>query len=587
MIKITLYKECILSHEYTEVFHNSCFEDYLNGLTKKIIPDLDLVYYENQGTLIFDYDLGDNDNIYDFNYMKIEVFSEETEESLPIFKFKRYCFISDIRLKNDLCYIDYEEDVWQSYSMNLHIRGSFLSRSKFLNYTGNNIAIKNLPMEYDGHKPLWVERLYNHSDQYVIVLQMQKYNAASLGQSTKRESMTTCLFYLEQINGSSNFNFTNVFSLDMALWLLRKAYEKTQYQVHMADEDFYYQIGNITLIPYNLFNSNNFLSYYFPTFSSVSIATVRDAYDNINNILVSSQSENYICFPKLKSAKYLELAQGKHTIYHWTIENDFKNYSIGTMTNQFELVNNGLDNDVYLYVDWNEFNFDIYLEFDKKMISITNDFVINFPYSYLNGEELSQQRIARTMRNIKAVGNIVEGAADIGLTVGTAGANKALVGMKKIPKNIMNNRVLHYKPTMANAINLQAGKEIGNESSGIIGGITGLIEANAPNYSSSKGTFSYEDALLNAYSGICLKKVIPQNENYVENFINETGYITYQIGGDEFLANYYNSSDTRPTTYNILKFDFVKAYGKFSQSICDKLKDILTNGFKIWYIANV
>ena len=76
MLKITLYKECILSHEYSEVFHHSIFESYLSTLNKKIIPNLDLVYYENEGTLPFDYELSSNENIYDFNYMKVDVYND-------------------------------------------------------------------------------------------------------------------------------------------------------------------------------------------------------------------------------------------------------------------------------------------------------------------------------------------------------------------------------------------------------------------------------------------------------------------------------------------------------------------------------
>lgn len=585
MLKITLYKECILSHEYSEVFHHTVFNGYLQDLVKRQLPDLDLVYYEKEGTLIFDYEL-EEDNIYEYNYMKVEVY-DDSEEHLPILKFTRYCFISNIRIQNDLCYVDYEEDIWQSYSSRLKIRGSFLSRSRFLNYTNNHISIKNLPMEYDGHKPLYLERLYNYSDQYVVICQIQKYNAESLGESTHRESFVTCLYNLNWIS-DTNCNCTKIHSLDVAMWLIKKVYERTQMEVTMSDEDYYFQIGNITLLPYNLFNSSNFLDTYFPEFSDVPFTTIKDSFDKLNNVIIKlSPRPNYFCMPQLKLSELAYLRGAKHQIYHWTIPNDFKNYSIGTMTNQFELVNNGLDNDVYLFVDFNEFNFEIYLEFDKKQVAITNDFVINFPYSYLNGEELAQQRMARTMRNIKAVGNIVEGVADIGLTVGTAGANKAINMATKIPKTVLRGFGRRYKNAKNDLISNQEGSGVLGGVGNVVSGITGLVEANAPNYSSSKGTFAYEDAILNAYAGICIKKVIPQNEIYVNNMINETGYITYQIGGDEFLDNYYNVNDNTSPTYNVLKFEFVKAYGKFPQDICDDLKSILLNGFKIRYTNNV
>lgn len=585
MLKITLYKECILSHEYSEVFHHTVFSGYLQDLVKRQLPDLDLVYYEKEGTLIFDYEL-EEDNIYEYNYMKVEVY-DDSDEHLPMLKFTRYCFISNIRIQNELCYVDYEEDRWQSYSSRLKIRGSFLSRSRFLNYTNNNISIKNLPMEYDGHNPLYIERLYNYSDQYVVICQVQKYNSASLGESTQRTSFTTCLYNINKISGATGYTGTKIHSLDVALWVIKRAYEKTQIEIQWGDEHYYFQIGNITLIPYNLFNANNFLDNYFPEIpNGYTMEQISNMYDKANYIMLTS-GQNYLMMPELKSSDMISLRGAKHQIYHWTIQNDYKNYSIGTMTNQFELVNNGLNNEIYLFVDMNEFNFDIYLEFDKKQIAITNDFVLNLPYSYLNGEELSQQKMARTMRNIRAVGNIIENVADIGLTIGTAGANKTLDLTKATAKNVIEGFEDWNRDARYNLVENKAKRSMLNTGKNIFSGITGLIEANAPVYSSSKGTFSYEDAILNAYAGICIKKIIPQNESYVNNMINEIGYITYQIGGDEFLNNYYNVNDNTSPTYNVLKFEFVKAYGKFPQDICDDLKSILLKGFKIRYTKNV
>ena len=227
------------------------------------------------------------------------------------------------------------------------------------------------------------------------------------------------------------------------------------------------------------------------------------------------------------------------------------------------------------------------LEIDKKEIAITNDFVLNIPFSYLNGEELSQQKMSRVMNNIKSVGNIVEGAVDVGLTIGTAGANKAIVMATKVPKTVLKGMGKRYKDAKNKLNDINEGSGLLGGANDIISGISGLVQANAPVYSSSKGTFTYDDGILNSYSGIVVKKIISQNDDYVQNFIDETGYITYQIGGNEFLENYYVPNASNPVTYNILKFDFVKAYGKFPQDICDDLKSILLNGFKIRYTNNV
>lgn len=598
MLRITLYKECILSHEYSEVFHHTVFEQYLQDLVKRQLPDLDLVYYEKEGTLVFDYAL-EEDNIYEYNYMKIEVYNDDVNEnSTPTLLFTRYCFISSIIVQNGYCYVDYEEDRWQSYSKDLKIRDSYLSRSRHLNYHNSNyVYLRNLPVEYNGNNPFYYERIHSYSDEYIIFLQVQKYNASTYGSSTKRRAYTTTL-YKEITKPNNKFDLKNIFNLNDALEMILVAYKMAQGEHEVREynpdtqqwetETFYYQIGNVTLIPAKLlqYNSFNFLYTYFPQFELSTIDNMHLQFKKIEPILYDG-SGLYIAFPELTNARQDDLNKGKKIVFEYTLNNDFKNYSIGTMTNQFELVNNGLSHNLRLTIEMNTYNFDLYLEIDKKEIAITNDFVLNIPFSYLNGEELSQQKMSRVMNNIKAVGNIVEGAVDVGLTIGTAGANKAIVMATKVPKTVLKGMGKRYKDAKNKLNDINEGSGLLGGANDIISGISGLVQANAPVYSSSKGTFTYDDGILNSYSGIVVKKIISQNDDYVQNFIDETGYITYQIGGNEFLENYYVPNASNPVTYNILKFDFVKAYGKFPQDICDDLKSILLNGFKIRYTNNV
>ena len=45
----------------------------------------------------------------------------------------------------------------------------------------------------------------------------------------------------------------------------------------------------------------------------------------------------------------------------------------------------------------------------------------------------------------------------------------------------------------------------------------------------------------------------------------------------------YNATKAKEAVYNSITFDFVNLYGNFPQRIVNQLKDILINGFKIWY----
>ena len=111
----------------------------------------------------------------------------------------------------------------------------------------------------------------------------------------------------------------------------------------------------------------------------------------------------------------------------------------------------------------------------------------------------------------------------------------------------------------------------------VVGGIQGIISANSPVYMSQTGTFVQGNKGLSCQYGIFEKIPIPDNENEVDGIIKEIGYRTNQIVTDSIFAPF------NITGYNILKFGSVIIYGKFPQSVCERLKEILINGIKIWY----
>src|SRR5574344_2198095 len=165
-MNITLYKKCILSNSYSEVFdvfhkdsnNKVALERYLASLQKYEIG-ADNVYVPNSGRITLELSEG-NVDIYEYNYMYLE----DTDNN-----FRRYCFIDDITVVNGLAVISFSEDIWSNYASSMEIRKSLLVRSRATKYgsyyiengvvhdTRYNIPFYSIGMEYEGNNPLIVK----------------------------------------------------------------------------------------------------------------------------------------------------------------------------------------------------------------------------------------------------------------------------------------------------------------------------------------------------------------------------------------------------------------------------------------------
>ena len=155
---ITLYKNCILTDAYSEVFDvfhkdqmgNTPLEHYLESLERKsfTIPH---TYVTNSGKISFDL-IDENDTeFYDFNYMSIHD---------EINHFTRFCFIDAITVVNCIAVVSYVEDVWSNYAPSLQMRKSLLTRSRIIDYGSYKIPFYSLGMEYQGNNQLKLVELF-------------------------------------------------------------------------------------------------------------------------------------------------------------------------------------------------------------------------------------------------------------------------------------------------------------------------------------------------------------------------------------------------------------------------------------------
>ena len=282
----------------------------------------------------------------------------------------------------------------------------------------------------------------------------------------------------------------------------------------------------------------------------------------------------------------LKIHYDKITLVQKTITNDFKNLSIGTFNTRIPLVNNGTDAIVKLSLSITHFSFQLFLELNNQIIDITSDFEIEAPIDAVDSEKLSLLRLQREQKNqlldkesayLKMQkGNIPAEQIGNWLRVLGNGFSGNLIGLLGGQINVAGNYVksLGSIDLIKSKYELSE-KEIERES----------VLNNAPLYSSNNGIFKNNYNFVNAYYGIFILEIVPDNTEFVNNSIKEFGYNTYQFINSLSLIGFSDTISIRAKgyNYNYIKFANISVYGLFTQEIANKLNDILMSGVKIWY----
>ena len=573
MLKITLYKNCVLNEKYQEVFslgiktgtEKTVLENYLDTLTKKEII-CDNVYYENEGELVFDNEIiNENmiENIYSFNYLKM-ILLDENEKKI----WQRYCFIDKINIKNGCVYINYKEDIWSSYIDKVSfVSPSYLARSRVKNYRNFDIGIKNLPFEYDGNNKLLYERVISGSNGVQIVLEIQEYELETQGEY-KKPRVSFYAMYIDN-NSSAGIDIPTgrpyIFDYDIAMnrivYKIIPAVSKSAlqfrpfYNPSQIVEENKFVVGKIYLIPesFNL----------YPKFSE------SDGIAGLNIIKYISQQpiniDGALCeFGKINTET--EVISGE-------ITNDYKNLLFGFLSSNIKLINNGTSISYRVFMIQDRFSFHLYLNILNEIIEITDNFLAEVPFSILTSEELSQQKIALQLKNLNydnkvqllqydIVGNFFKTIVGAGMMEGGSyvkGALTEIGGMKGFFSGIENTIKLRKEQDMINV----------------------------PVYSQNKGTFTNISNKFNSVNGLMLFKINSENDEFVKECINNFGYTVYEfINNDKFVQldiNGYDYFKNLNINYNVIRFAIINLTGSFPREIALKLNEILNNGIKIWY----
>lgn len=532
---IKLYKNCILTDAYSEVFDvfhkdqigNTPLDRYLETLQSKsfTIPH---TYVTNSGKISFDL-IDENDTeFYDFNYMSIH---DETNN------FTRFCFIDAITVVNGIAVVSYVEDVWSNYAPSLQMRKSLLTRSRIIDYGSYKIPFYSLGMEYQGNNELKITQLFeNTTNKFNLIMQTQVYKLSEQGELSERDILETYVA-LKQTDNTYRSSFSLFEALHLAKSLTVKS-SKTQ-----LSSGEYYEVYNILILPESL---------HILQESDVTLS-----YNAFDNVYIIALIENAI---SMTNINYTATK---------TLPCNYKQFKVGTLLNAFDLVQNGTDITVKIGYYATNTDFNIYLNFQNQIYEITKDFMLDLPISVQTADVTQQQATAREVANLNAKLGIARGAMQI-----VGGVADVALGASQVNISSSWGKQLKGAGQITNGL-----MDVGGGIINIISANKQLDIANRAMYVTNKGVEVLSNTALIALYGIVVYEIQPDNEIEVQANIDNCGYVC-----NEIVDNLFNTITTGTTNkWNVMQFDYVNIYGKFTQRIADVLRDILNSGFKIWY----
>lgn len=545
-MKITLYKNCKLGNNYSEVYDtiktNSSgitpLENYLNSLSKFVL-NLDMVYETNSGKIVLE--LQNNfqwQSAYEFNYIKFEQDN-----------FIRYAFIDDIKIGNGTAIISYSEDIWHSYYNTMIIKRGNLINSKNLTIGSYKIPIYELPTPYISNKILSIYRpflpeLPNVIEEkdlgFCVFVNVQKTKVVKAGEFSQRECKGGFIY---QLDIASDITYDWLYERDIYT-VLAEFVNAQSLTEKDGDDTYQYELSDFVILPRCVVGEQ--LVPYIDRTKNIfgrQIASHRNASPNVNNASAG------ICqlTGLITTTSIFEIVSETKTI-----KNDFTNVYVGTLGTRIPLANNGADNMIEVRARISPFEIKTYLDVNGRMIDITNDLTISPPFDSINGSVVAQRKLQKEIANFR------NGLTALDLTGRTA-------------QNALNffNEPTDIQPLESTSNILTS-----------IGSIKARDkEINAEVYINSYVKNSVSDIGAFCLWGIILAKLTPDNINEVNQTIDTIGYNVDEIVYDNNVFNNVNNE-----VYDILIFSSVEVYGNFPQNIKNKLETILTRGIRIHYV---
>lgn len=543
---IKLYKNCILTDAYSEVFDvyhkdanaKTALDRYLETLEQKTIVTPH-TYVTNSGKISFDLNDENDTEFYDFNYMSI------TDE---VNNFTRFCFIDAVTVVNGIAVVSYIEDLWSNYAPSLQMRKSLLTRSRIIDYGSYKIPFYSLGMEYQGNNQLKLTRLFDMSTatpEVNVVVQLQLYKLSEQGKLSERLINEAFIAYKQNDVVSNDWDISQA-----ELFIQRLMQDSSSKKISIGGIEFNYEIYNIILIPKEF---------------GIPVNTIAPSTTNTQTTIGNATALFRIISPLATDTK-LNITNTK------TIACNFKQFKIGSLITAYDIVQNGTNIEIKVGYQTDFYDFKLFIMFQNQIYDITSDFKIEVPISVQTADVTQQQATAREMSQFNAKMGIASGAMQIG-----SGMMDSKLGLAK---TFIGAGTGNLSMAMGGAQQMgQAPFEAGRGIMNIISSAKQLEIANRAMYVSNRGCKITGNSVIVAYYGIVIYEIQPDNEVEVQANIDNCGYVC-----NEIVDNLLSSITTGTTNkWNVMQFEYVNIYGKFTQRIADALRDILYAGFKIWY----
>lgn len=569
-MNITLYKKCILSNSYSEVFdvfHKDsndkvALDRYLASLQKYEIV-ADNVYVPNSGKITLELNEG-NVNIYEYNYMYLE----DTDNN-----FRRYCFIDDITVVNGLAVISFSEDIWSNYASSMEIRKSLLVRSRATKYGDWSIPFYAPGMGYEGNNPLKINTMLNvpistdNPSAMNILCQLQTYTLSEQGKISDRQVYTAIVSYAELVQPSNIrklfFDFTaEPATGDYSATEVVQGLYKLSSNTKLNGTQKYFQISNVLLIP----------NYLTEIISKNEIGAVQ-------HVTVSNGDlECVFCEIDISGTKKGEL----YFLQEYNVNNDFTLLGVGTINRIIPIAPNGNKIKVSFGISYDNFSVALFLSVQNQLYEITEDYACEVPISVQTADVTQQQASVRELRDLNAKLGIASGSIDIASGVAETAIGWATAGLGMSLGNVVGAAPFAGTDTvLKGASGVFSGMaKIGKASLSIIGSNKELEVANRKMFTTNKAISVKQNTLINGVKDLLLYYIDANNIKEVQANIDNTGYVCNEIVDDLFNKPI---TDEVATAYNVMRFDFANIFGNFTQNIAKALRAILYSGFKIWY----
>lgn len=595
-LSITLYAGCKLSKKYNQVFKDlTTMETYLGTVGKKTVYTGDDIYYTNSGTISIENSsllghLGDK-----YNYMQ---FTHTTEGGVIT---KRFAFVNNITLVNEVAVIEYEEDIWHTYAIksdnhNINLFNSLLGQAKTLiggigfEYTSLQLASlpKALPIQPEGQNApnfFSPSDAYPYDTQVYVLLTASMFKLTAQGEVNQRWVSNYLLSYKDKVTGSytpSSLVQTDVWDIDnqllTVLATVKAMSSDTQVRNKVADDpNWHYEIIDCKIIPASIGNSF-FSAVLGPDsthdsglHSDFDVDTKRVALCNDGTYHVVDTNISFNNVVLNEEFKYVSGTETRYTyngipvnarVQHTKTIIPAKNrVAIGNMSRIIPITYNGLNKTAIFELVVNLYDNKIQLFFDNTITDMSSDFTLEIPLSVQSADITQQQKIARFTQNMTGL---------IGMAQQTIGGVSSIMNQGAVG----NQRVAEAQGAGVSSAGASAGFSMGatalNTMYGLLGSSIPLQSRNQAQYITNKIINTDETAIINCIlNGLRDIEMNYDNGLLLDDMIAKYGYI-YRLIINEFNTVY--------TANNYIRFEQANVYGEFSQEIARGLESILENG---------